>query len=442
LVKGGDGLYLCDESGKLSERLLENVGSVAWLPDSQRIVLCRAVLVDGWDQVTPVLSPAQQEELQARAPNLRRDILTYRGDWKEFKSKSLDGLTGGESAALLVLVRDQHPDELAEKLGEKWEELRKLRPAVHLLQLGTVRDGRSLELGAVLARSVDPFEELRVSPSGRLVAYGGPAAGSDPTRPLWVLPLDGSAPARLVAERTAMFSDWSADNRYLVYATTKTAASSEDDLRLGVVARRRVCEPDGTLLATMPEPEELAGVVFHNQMRVRCLQDGRILFASLEVELPCAANDMPQNAGLFALDPARLPGITRMVPRQAAQELPDATFLFEPSPDQQHVAIPGGDGRIAVLDLASGEVWELVSESEVDHLRTQPAWRRADELCFAVVPGPRTAKGRPEIVLAKLDWKTRNAQRRILSQDWPQEATVGFLTEEQAQTRPVGDDRP
>ena len=183
------------------------------------------------------------------------------------------------------------------------------------------------------------------------------------------------------------------------------------------------------MLTTLPDAEELAGTAFQNELRVRCLRDGRILFATIELQLPCTSVDMPQRAGLFAIDPGRQPGVTRLVPRSTEGELPDAMLLFEVSPDERHVSVPGGDGQVAVLTLATGQAWQVLSTKEVDHLRTVPTWRTSDELCFAVVPGPEGEKERAQIALARLDWKAQTAEQQIVSADWPDAAVTDFLVE-------------
>jgi hypothetical protein len=431
-VKGGDGLYLCDESGRLSQRLVEHPGAVAWLPDSKHLVLSSSESVSSWAQVASVLSAERRHELETLAPVLRDELLSYTGNWDKFEPKSVAGLTGGETLALFVYLREQFGPTLREKLGDKWTDLEKLEAAIYALQTATVKSDSTLELGPVLARSLNEFDALRVAPNGKAVAYRSAAAGGDSAKPLLVLALDGKSTPQPVAERTSLFPDWSRDGRYLVYASSGTEGNK--DLRLGTIARRAVADEAGKLLAAFPDAEELAGIAYQDEVRVRCLRDGRVLFATLEVQLPCTSKDMPQRADLFAVDPGREPGVTRLTPRQTESELPDAIFLFEVSPDEQHVSVPGGDGRVAVLTLATGDVWEVLGAGEVDHLRTEPTWRSNDELCFAFVPGPAGAKGRAAIALAKLDWAAHKVERRSISDHWPDEVVTEFLVDKKPES--------
>jgi hypothetical protein len=431
-VKGGDnGLYLCDPTGRLSKRLVENAGAVAWLPDSQHVVLSRSEPATSWNEVAAVLPADRKRELEALAPALRDELLNFSGDWDKFEAKSVAGLSGGEKLALFVHVREQFGPALRAKLGDKWADFEKLEAQVYTLQTAAVKPDMTLELGPPLARSLNEFDALRVAPSGKAVAYRSAAVDGDSAKPLLVLALDGQATPQPVAERTSLFPDWSRDGRYLVYASSQT--QGEKDLRLGTIARRQVADEAGKLLATFPEAEELAGIAYQDEVRVRCLRDGRVLFATLEVHLPCTSKDMPQRAGLFAVDPGHEPGVTRLTTREAESALPDALFLFEVSPDEQHISVPGGDGRVAVLTLATGDVWEVLGSSEVDHLRTEPSWRSADELCFAFVPGPEGAKERAAIALAKLDWTNRKVERRSISDHWPEEVATEFLVDKKAE---------
>jgi hypothetical protein len=432
-IRGSDGLYLCDPSGKLSERkpFAEGAGSVAWLPDSKGLILSYVgARADTWDALAAGLSGERRQKLEAVGPQLRNEILTYEGDWKDFKPKTLGELTPGEAGAALLYVRDKLNEGLPEKLGEQWIKAQDLRVDEHVLARARVGETGKLELDGVLAGALDPFDEPRVSPDGRTVAYRGPAPGDEQTRPLLVVALEKPATPMLVADHTAMFYDWSADGQHLVYAATKAPLEEKSkDLRLGVVARRRVCGDDGAVLGTLPEPEELAGILFQREVRVRCLRDGRVLFATVELEVPCTSADMPQRAGLFAVDPGRQPGVTRVIPRPTVCVLPDAAFLFAVSPDERHVCIPGSNGRIVVLTLATGSFWEVAGEDKVNQLRMQPAWRNSDEVCFTVTP---ELEKPAQVVLAKLNWRARTAERRVISADWPEAVGKDFLAAKEA----------
>lgn len=439
-VRAGDGLYLCDEHGKLSERLLTDVGSVAWFADSKRLILARNVKAKTWDEVVQAVDSEVVRELEARGDRLHAEVLAYEGDLDDFEPQSTEGLTDTAKVALMLYVRDKRSAGMPEKLGKHWEGIEKAEAWLGVLQLAEAREA-ALELGPILVTSVNGIGEPGISPDGRKVAYLEAAGGEQESRRLHVVAVDASNPPALVAERTSMFTDWSADGRYLAYAAANAlSVGSDGAMRLGVIARRQVCDGQGGLLETLPEAEDLAGILFQQETKVRCLRDGRVIFATLEVQLPCTSKDMPQRSGLFAVDPERQPVVTRLIPRQAEAVLPDAVPFFELSPDERHVCVPGLDGRVAVLTLATGEVWTLHSDEEADELRTVPTWRSADELCFSFGPQPGEPDGRAEIVLGKLDWEKRQVERKAISRDWPESVVDGFLVKkkEPQDTQPSG----
>jgi len=427
LLRGDDGLYLCDATGKLSARLVENAGSVVWLPDSSGVVFSRHQAAKSWTDMAAVLTAEQRSDIESRGAKLRAEVLAHEGPWDTFKPSAIQGLSGGEALALFLYMREQHSAGLPEKLGDKWQEFQRIEGKVYLLERATVSVNGVWKAGPVLHRAVDDFEELRVSPDGRLLAFRRPMGNEDSTQRLYVMPVDGQVAPRAVAAHISLFYDWSPDGKALVYAATKDPLPpNSDELRLGTLKRQVVCAADGTLFEDLPAAEELAGLVFQRELRVRCLRDGRIIFACLEMQLPCTAKDMPDRVGLFAVEPQRHPGVTRLIPRQVQADLP-AIALFEISPDEQRVSIADTDGRVVVLDLASGGVCEVVSAEEVDHLRAEPSWRSPAELCFVTAPPVESGQRRGQVVLARLDWEHCTASRSVLSDNWPKATCDSFL---------------
>jgi hypothetical protein len=432
LVRGGDGLYAMDPNGHLSARLDATTKDARWLPDSRGVLLNRASEVKTWDEIAAVLTPQQRAELERRVVRLREDLLAHQGDLENFDPESLRNLTGGELNGLLMLLRDKHGEGLAEKLGDKWDDVRKTKGEIYSLQLGTLEDGRTLALERVLAHSVNPYDRLTISPDGRAVAFVQSMPGDSESQRLFVSMLDGGTP-RLVAERTSAFPAWSADSRWLAYAATRTQPVDDSKpLRLGVIARRQVRGEDGALLEKLPEPQELAGTVFQNEAKLHWLADGRVLFAALDVRLPATVKDMPEHANLFAVDPNAPAAVARITPQQVSAELPSGVVFFEVSPDGRHIAVPGTES-LAIYDLQTAEVWRLSKNTTAGLLKMLIDWRGPAEFTATLQPeGDRRAR----VVHFTLDYAKREATQRVLSENWPDPVIKDWLVDTAA-TQPA-----
>ena len=428
----GDGLYLCNGEGKLFRPLAGAWSTVAWLPDSLHCLAVTVVEARRWEQIEPLLSEERRKELIALAKAFRDEILTsYEGDLGRLKT--IQGMEAQKMSAIKIYLRDRDSDGLPEKLGDRWQEFLDAHCETSGVVLLNVTD-EGFVPGPRVTASFESIMALRVSPNGEAFAYTEndewrKRPNSDAMRlRLFVAPTDGSSAPRLVAEPAGLYADWWPAGESLVYFTSP-AGDDGDDLRLGTLTRRRVCDADGKLLAELGGTEDLAGLLFAPlNAKVRCLRDGRILFASMELNLPGTTRDMPERWSLFSVDPSRQATVTRVLPRQSENDLPEMVYLFEVSPDETRVAIVGDKGRVAVVTLATGEVQMVQSLEEKSegpglHFHTVPKWRSSDELCFAVPAGSEHGSpDRAEIVL----WSAEKGYRCI-SKDWPDAARKGFL---------------
>ena len=60
-----DGLHVCNPAGQLSPLLLPNAYMVAWLKDSQRLVVARTRQVDDWATIAHALGPERSAQVAA-----------------------------------------------------------------------------------------------------------------------------------------------------------------------------------------------------------------------------------------------------------------------------------------------------------------------------------------------------------------------------------------
>jgi hypothetical protein len=229
-------------------------------------------------------------------------------------------------------------------------------------------------------------------------------------------------------------ADWSPDGQDLFYA--RTAASTDalrENMQLGTIARRRVCSPTGQLLAKFDAGTNLADVFISAQAetRVAVLSESRLLFATAEVKLPSVSDAMPTPPALFTLTLGQTPVIEPVAPPDQAALLPKRLDRFVVSPDHRKVAVPGDQGELALLDLATGRVTPLQGAIDLYNGNNAPspmlpAWRGAGELCY-VVPSGQAADSSNRCEVALVSIASTNSPKRILSQSWPKSMTGRFL---------------
>jgi hypothetical protein len=272
------------------------------------------------------------------------------------------------------------------------------------------------------------------------VAY---VTGSDRTASaftLWLAPMTANAAPRELADRVAIFPDFSADGRHVAYI--QAAKSPEGKAApLGTLGIRQVADANAALLAELPEAEDLAALVFDNMLAARCLADGRILFSSADANLPAALADMQKTKSLFIFNPGVPATVTifnpggrakvaRVVPTDSKTQLPE-DLLFDLSPDWKLVSVAGGNGRVAVVSLADGQItWVLNEEVEENKLQMLPSWRRAGELCFIIPAAKAAPTGRSEVAL----WSA--GKTTVISKTWP-DAVLENLTFAPSQKPPA-----
>ena len=426
-VLNGDALFLCDGDGKLSsEPRVEKVGTVAWMPDSARLVVVRQEPVSTWEQAKPLLSDAQQAAAVAQGEAFMKELLAHQGDISEFQPKVSISTVG------LVYVRESYREKLIERVGqEKFDELAVMEAGVWQLQLFDVA-GDTLKAGRVLASELSGMAAIRVSPDGKLVAYTAELpAESQSSLALFIIATESDAAPRLVAETVLKSMDFTADGQQLVYARAIAARKLGDDTppALGELARSSLYS-EGALAEEFAK-ETLATVLFNEEARVRCLKDGRILFSAAEVQLPALADKFSAESGLYMLTGGAEPTLKCILApkeRQGAKPLAD---VFQVSPDETRVAILYDKGQVGLLPLDGGPMHMILEKTfgERDTLMV-PYWRSQVELCMLVPPGsPSGSAERAEVVL----WSPEKA--RCISRDW---TDVAFLQgNEQAATAPA-----
>ena len=415
-VIAADGLYLADGEGTLSALLAADVYDAAWLADSQRLVLARSREINNWSALVDALGTQRTRELALKAEAVWQQIQAP-GEPIALEDRLqalLETSSQGEMGAILIYLRDHHGDALREKFGDRSDETEDLAVRLNELVIAQLTEHR-LQFTAPLHQDFSRIWEIRPSPDGRAVAFVSEAAAflSWNTGDLNILavPVDGSSPAVVVAPPTAVSPDWTPQGRSLVYLDA--SATETNGRRLGSLLERDVLDASGRI--HLGEPKVLAGLIFEDSNRVRCLADGRVLFDAEEYHLPTTT--LVAREQLFMVDrtQAMRTTLTPIIPRDQLDELPESLALFEVSPDSRQVLF-AGEGEVLLLTLATGTI-ERFPQGDTgfdDPQLPLPVWRTPGEFSFLKHEGSRNElvvrRGSSEVVLSA-SWPDRMLQR-------------------------------
>jgi hypothetical protein len=419
-----DGLHLCDPAGKLTPLLVPGANHAAWLSDSQRLAVACTRNVGDWATISQVLGRDRAAAVAAEAKGIW-DKLAAGGRWGALTS----GFGENNHQSLVkLLLRERHADALRGKLSAAdWEGLKAEHVELANLLIARI-DGDRVIPGPVLHEGLEKISDIRVSPGDRAIAFTTDLAqDNDDESRLFVARVDAPG-VTTVAERTAAYPAWTSDARSLVYV--QAAEGGKKDVRLATLVRREVFDARG-MIALQEKPDDMAGMIFSNLIRVRCLKDGRILFNAVEFNLPMSTKDIDaEREKLFVVDSARQSTLVRLIPRGEEENMPKNLTFFEPSPDEQRVLVGGFDGEVSILTIATGEVQKLQKAGEYN-LMAAPAWRNNEEISYA--RRNPTENGKPparkaEIILEKPS-PAKGDHEIVLSQEWSVDTLESVFSE-------------
>jgi hypothetical protein len=407
-------LRLCGPDGKLSEMQLPNTTSVAWLSDSRRLLLATGREIKEWTPYANELGADGVALVEAKAESVWRKLSDGMA-W----SKAVEEFNGYDSAPFVVYLREKHGAALRAKVSpEEWTALEGQTNWIYTLSLGRVEDNK-IAMGAVLHHGPGRYNDIRLATDGATVAFVAeiPVARENNRHRLFVTSLDTPNP-QLVADRVSGGPDWAPDGQSLVYVQASGAPVAKDDLLLGVLTKRNVVDRAGKI-AVASEATPLAGIVFDEGTRVRCLRDGRILFNAGEISLPVAAEDFgAQRQQLFAIDPSRQSTLVRLIPRKREAELPKTLYFYEVSPDETQVLIGSYEGDVSVLTLATGalQTYQTDDKDNRGSIQGAPMWRTDGAFTYTRrnpwKDGQKPART-VEVVVRQ------NGREQVLSESWP-----------------------
>lgn len=413
-----DTLYFCDAKGELAGPFLTNAYAVSWFSNSQDFLVETSIKAKTWTDFTNTSKGEWVREISAEAaslvPRLKAGETSGEvlGNLKETKGE-------GFVEALWLCWRDCHGSELADI--KEHEDLVKEREAqTYLIQRMRYAD-RQVSKTTELFQAITPCLDLRLSPDEKWFAttgIAGPLSVASATEP--------GVPVTIETNQVSFFPDWTPDGRSLVFIKADGSASGQS-IRLGVISRRLVLDDHGALKANNPN-EDIAGLIFDETGKVRCLKDGRIVFSSIEVRLPATAREMPQREQLYAIDPERYHSVIKLIPQDLEAEVPQKWVTFEVSPDSKRISAELDNGGVIIYDLASGKVETVQPDADRKSSGITPVWKTADELCFAAIATESTTNQLHRLDLAI--WK--NGKTQILSDSWPTNVINKFFNTDNA----------
>jgi hypothetical protein len=409
-----DGLHFAGADGSLSSVIVSGGYRAAWLADSQRLVFARSRGIKDFAALAAALGPERTRLLEIKAEAAWQQLLAgVRPD--DIVLKPADDV-----GALLICLRHRHHDQLREKLAKDWESIENAIAEWHSVVVARIAGDRLEEL-ATLAEGLAEVHDLRVSPGNFAVAFVTRLELSpvnDNGLAIFVAPIDGSAPATVVATHTAAHPDWTPDGRTLVFLQTAGDQPASDELRLGALVERQVLDSAGHVQVAK-ETRDLAGLIFQDENRVRCLRDGRVIFDAAEFHLPLAGSDRKTREQLFALDRSREgAALVPLIPRAHLEKMSNALAFFDVSPDEKQVLFGGGGTDLDVLTLSSGNVERLalgIYENS-DKSPPLPVWRGPGEIVYL-----KKGAGRNELMLHRQQSET------ILSRTWSDAVLQGLI---------------
>lgn len=415
-----DGLVLMDAKGACSASVATNVASAAWMPDGRSLLLTRIHTVTNWTSLAALLPDGERQTVEsfARAlPDMLRGALMATGGDMDAAMERFGHLSdspeGARFIAAALCLRDTRRDALSAALegARNREDIlaeldKEIEVKVHELCRWPLDGDPAAARPTVVDRSLQSIESIRIAPGGaRAAGVWGDA--------LTVLPLDGGTGRLSVATHVAGRFDWTPDGKALVYAAAGEGSDAASKISL---VQLLLC-PIGTSSNGLPEaggirPLGMAACPFAPCLR--CLPDGRVLFASLALSLPGGATASGE-ARFYVVDPAEAGAVPKAIPSPAGA-LPQELASFVPSPDGRRIAVvESGADTVALVNVATGALEVVSPPRKAGKCRTLPAWRGPGELYYAALPVEGAARAE------WMRWRA-GAPAEPVSRAWPDAA--------------------
>ena len=267
---------LIDPAGNVLGTVAGKDESVAaWMPDSQRVLVLRQVAAQSWAEFAALLGEERaalvayaagdlarligenRDALEAFAESpafkIRQENLETRGVEFEAVASCLNATKPGLLDPLLEASARREAAEAKKEdgspdAGKAPRTIAELREEIGVPKIHELHIRNAVVFGdsgdRLVMRSADECTQFAVSPNGRALAFIR-VEGTD-TRLYATVLEEGTKPVFI--ESGVEYAAWSPDGQELAYTKCGVPHRSEkSELRLGSIARRRVCTPDGAV---------------------------------------------------------------------------------------------------------------------------------------------------------------------------------------------------
>jgi len=417
------GIKFGDATGALSQSTDVKADLFRWLPDGKRAVVVVEEKNASWDNIKPLLLQKDAE----RAVFLGENLWNFHGNLDTWKYKE-ESVIYGIHAYLCHKYGTDAANAKLKELGASPTPDSSYGTSIYSVKVINV-DQNSADKAPVLLQTVQEINDIRVSPSGKLVLVSE-GTGSRGTE-LRMAFVDGRKSEYLQGS-TSHYPDWTADGNSILFASANRPASLEGEVSgtipIGMLMRQTISYENSLLKLS---PAELQCYLpFSDETRVRAMPDGSVILNATAYQLPCMTTSFYDpvktlyrlSADGKSISPLSLTG----------DALGNDLSHFEINKDGTYAVVPDNSGGVTLLSLSTGKVTCLEKAPEKQYgseLKFNPSWRNSSELCF----GHRVSATQLDVVLQSVN----KPEQRVISTNWPL-SEIGFLTDpkNQKQSQP------
>ena len=280
--------------------------------------------------------------------------------------------------------------------------------------------------GAVLYKSTQLIEDLRLSPSGKLAVL---TQADNGRHKLSIITMGGTTK---VVAKNASRPDWSKDSRSIYFFRDISPKDSGyiSSIPIATICNLPVADDKGALLPVSARHDlgQCAGELTGGG-RLRVLEDGSIMFSTTPLKLPATGLTFGlTDRALFRFRPASKESKATLEQINIeGPALANALESFEPNEDGSLIAVMGKRGAVYVISaegkvrLLEKAVPDSVDASGSGSFGSAPCWRNKHELCFSARNLDKSNGHDGDVILQDLSSETGSElkSRQVLSGNWP-----------------------